>query len=157
MIARIIKARAAGFVHSEEGASLVEFAILLPVLALLMVGTIVFGQWMYFGILAANAARAGAQYGSQNLTTAANTSGMQSAALQDGQNLSQFSATPHCYYISGSTTTQCSLPATATPPPGAIYYVEVDTTGTFNPLIKYPGMPKNVTVSGKSIMRVVSQ
>jgi Flp pilus assembly protein TadG len=144
--------------RSEDGASLVEFAIAAPAMIVLMAGTIVFGQWMYFGILASNAARAGTQYGSQNLTTAANASGMQSAALQDAQNLSGLTATPHCYYISGSTTTTCpSLPTTSTPPPGAIYYVEVDTTGRYSPIVKYPGIPANVTVSGKSIMRVANQ
>ena len=155
---RLATKAAKGLARSESGASTVELAIVAPVLILLFMGVVVLGQWMFFGILAANAARAGTDYGEQNLTTAADGAGMTNAALQDGQNLSQFSATPHCYYISGSTTTPCATPpASATPAPGSVYYVEVDTTGKFKPLITYPGIPSSVTVSGKSVTRVISQ
>jgi Flp pilus assembly protein TadG len=144
--------------HCERGASLVEFAILLPPLTLLLIGTIELGRFMFFGILAANAANAGAQFGAQNTTTAANYTAMQTAAVDDGQSLPGFSATASCFTILNGTTAACPTPpASATPAPGSIYYVEVQTTGTYSSLMKYPGIPRSVTVKGKAVMRVVSQ
>ncbi len=55
---------------------MVEFAILAPVFVFLLIGLIEVGRFAFFGILAANAARAGAQYGAQTLSTAADTVGM---------------------------------------------------------------------------------
>jgi Flp pilus assembly protein TadG len=135
---------------SEGGAALVEFAVILPVLALLLTGLIDFGRYMYDGIVAANAARAGAQYGAQNLFTAADTTGMKNAALQDAQNLANLSATPSSFCMSGSTVVTCGTA-------GAVAYVQVNTTGTFTPLIKYPGLPATVNLSGSAVLRVVQQ
>jgi len=53
------------FLRSDRGTSLVEFAIVLPVLMFLLVGLSEFGRFGYYAILAANAARAGVQYGAQ--------------------------------------------------------------------------------------------
>ncbi len=47
---------------SEEGQSLVEFALLLPLIFLLIVNAVNFGGFLYAWITVANAARAGAQY-----------------------------------------------------------------------------------------------
>jgi Flp pilus assembly protein TadG len=51
--------------RAESGTSLVEFAILAPVIIFLLIGVIEIGRFAFFSILAANAARAGAQYGAQ--------------------------------------------------------------------------------------------
>ena len=74
-------------IRSEGGTSAVEFAIVAPVLIFLLIGLIDVGRYTYYGILAANAARAGAQYGAQSVYTAIDSPGMQNAALADGQNL----------------------------------------------------------------------
>jgi Flp pilus assembly protein TadG len=143
--------RARRLAKSDRGAALVEFAVILPILALLLTGIIDFGRYMYDGILAANAARAGAQYGAQNLATAANSTGMKNAALQDAQNLPNLTVpTANGFCMSGSTVVTCGTA-------GSVAYVQVDTTGTFTPLIKYPGLPATVTVSGSAVERVVQQ
>jgi Flp pilus assembly protein TadG len=132
--------RACRLGKSEAGAALVEFAVILPILALLLTGVIDFGRYMYDGILAANAARAGAQYGAQTLFTAASDAGMENAALADAQNLPGLTATAtHFTGTNGAT------------------YVQVNTTGSFTPWIHYPGLPTSVTVSGSAIMRVEAQ
>ena len=69
---------------------MIEFALILPVLALLLIGVIEIGRFTYFSVLAANAARAGAQYGAQGPTTAGDSTGMIAAATQDGQSLSNW-------------------------------------------------------------------
>jgi Flp pilus assembly protein TadG len=136
--------------RSESGASIVEFAIVAPFLVLLLIGTIDFGRYMYDGILAANAARAGVQFAAQNLETAVNTVGVQNAAYADAQNLSGLSA---------SATRFCELSGVVTPctTNGAVPYVQVLTTGTFYPIIAYPGLPASILVSGSAVMRVENE
>ena len=48
--------------HGQRGVALVEFALVVPLLALLLVGIIEIGRFAYFSIAVANAARAGVQY-----------------------------------------------------------------------------------------------
>jgi len=61
---------------NEGGYSDDTVALLLPLLLLLLVGTIEIGRFAYYAILVANSARAGAQYGSQSLVTSADTTGI---------------------------------------------------------------------------------
>jgi len=137
--------------RSEGGAALVEFAIVLPVLAILLIGIIDYGRYAYDGILAANAARAGVDYGAQNLITAEDTTGQQNAALNDAQSLSGLTASPSpAFCMSGGAVVACTTS-------GSSYYVQVDTTGQFKPLVKWPGLSSSVTVSGSAIMRVEQQ
>src|ERR1700722_2857907 len=73
--------------QGAAGQSLVELALVLPILLLLMIGIIEVGRFAYYSILVSNAARAGAQYGAQGLVNAADAAGIQTAAANDGQNL----------------------------------------------------------------------
>jgi Flp pilus assembly protein TadG len=138
----------------ESGASLVEFALILPVLVILLIGLIEVGRYTYFAILAANAARAGAQYGAQDTAHANDTTGMRSAAKLDGQSLSQWTviANPLCSVNGGALGTCSNPPAT-----GTIYYVSVQVNGTFPSLLHLPWFGNSVPVSGNSVMRVASQ
>jgi Flp pilus assembly protein TadG len=144
--------------RSESGASLVEFAILLPVMVFLLMGVIEIGRYTYFAILAANAARAGAQYGSQNTTTADDITGMSEAATADEGSVPQFSPspTPLCA-VNGGAPAQCAASAGSGPAAGTVYYVQVVVTGTFTTLFHYPGIPNNIPITGSATMRVVNQ
>jgi Flp pilus assembly protein TadG len=146
-----LKTSVRAFARCESGTSVVEFAVVLPLLALVLTGLIDFGRYTYDGILAANAARAAVQYGAQNLEKAADTAGMQSAGLTDAKNLSGLTvtATPYCV-INGSVAASCTAA-------GAVAYVKVVASGVFSPLVKYPGVPSSVTVTGSAIMRVENQ
>src|ERR1051326_5282869 len=68
---------------SQRGQSLVEIGLMLPVVLLTMVGVIEIGRVAYASIEVAGAARAGVQYGAQSEFTAADSPGMQQAALND--------------------------------------------------------------------------
>jgi Flp pilus assembly protein TadG len=143
--------------RSDSGASLVEFAILLPVMVFLLMGVIEIGRYTYYAILAANAARAGAQYGSQNTTTADDIAGMKSAATADEGSVPQFSPSPSpLCSVSGAAPTTCSFSGSG-PPTNTVYYVQVVVTGTFTTLFHYPGIPTNVPITGSATMRVVNQ
>jgi Flp pilus assembly protein TadG len=147
--------------RSQSGAAMVEFAIALPFLVFMVIGVVEVGRYMYFGILAAHAAEAAAEYGSQTLATAADTTGIKNAASADSAGLSTFLASPAplCLQTSGETG---STPApvtcpTGTPPAGTIEYVQVTVTGTFHSLLNYPGMPNSLPVTASTTMRIQDQ
>ena len=48
--------------RSRRGASLVEFALILPLIFVLIVNAVNYGTFLYAWITVANAARTGAQY-----------------------------------------------------------------------------------------------
>jgi Flp pilus assembly protein TadG len=150
--------------HGERGLALVELALVTPLLMLLLVGLIEIGRFAYLSILVGNAAQAGAQYGAGNLTTALDVSGMENAALNDGQNVPGLtvaspapSAVCHCY--NGTTTTTIACSQTSCPLAGyhRNVYVQVTAHGSFTPLFNYPGLPSALSVSRTVTMRVTPQ
>jgi Flp pilus assembly protein TadG len=146
----------------EEGASLVEFALVAPMLILLLVGLIEIGRFTALAIMASNAARAGVQYGAQDLQTAQDSAGIQAAAVADGQNLSNWTSSTggvtvaELCSVNGATPATCSAAGSGAPM-NTVYYVKVQVTGKFTPLIHYPGLSNAIPVSGSAIMRVGSQ
>ena len=140
---------------TQSGQALLEVALVTPLLLLLAVGIIEIGRYAYYSILVADAARAGAQYGAQNLATAADTAGIRTAAENDGQNLAALHVTVQheCGCTGSSIGGAC--PATACASPNhALVYVKVTVTGTFNSLFKYPGIPQSIDCDSTELMRV---
>jgi Flp pilus assembly protein TadG len=135
----------------------IELALALPVLVLLLLAAADFGRLFYFWIAVNNAARAGAQYGSESLLNAANSTAMQNAATTDGSDIAGLTATASqcaCTPATGSTVPQCVGSAyNCTNAPEATY-VEVDTHATFQTIVSYPGIPSLMTLTGKAIMQV---
>jgi len=157
--------------ESERGASLVELAVVLPVLGFLLLGVIDFGRAYYLGVEVQNAAEAGALYGTQNMT---DITGMQNAATGDmpevtsAKDVSAYTATATngCECSDGTkitpstqptvsacpTATQpaCTLPATV------ISYVQVTTSATYNTWFNswvIKGLPTSVKLNGSAKLR----
>ncbi len=148
------------FRRSDTGTAMVEFSILAPVFVFLLIGVIEVGRFAFFAILAANAARAGVQYGAQNTTTAIQTANIQNAALQDGQNLANWTSNGGSITVKDLCSVNGAAPATCVGtgvPVNTVYYVQVQVKGVFSSLLNYPGIPNNVPISGSAIMRVASQ
>jgi Flp pilus assembly protein TadG len=165
--------------RSQLGQTLLEIALLLPVLLLMGLGVIEMGRYAYISILVANAARAGAAYGAQSGATSVDTPGIQTAADNDfrnnGQNVSNLTVTSSvsCGCDNGGTLTVdyttasgCSdasnpgvtaVISACVPPTGSGHWVamvSVTASGTFNSLFSYPGIPSSVSVSKTATMRV---
>jgi Flp pilus assembly protein TadG len=145
---------------TEGGQSLVEFALMLPLMCLLLLGVVEIGRAAFYSIRVANAATAGVEYGSQNASTASDTTGMTTAASNDA-NLSTMTAnaTHGCACDTGAGTS-CTYPVL---PPSScanacagqlVECVEVTTQVTFNPLFNYPKLPSSFTAHGNAVMRV---
>jgi len=164
----------------DGGQTLLEFALLLPVLCLLSVGIVELGRAAYISIIVTNAATAGVEYGSQNSNTAVDVNGMQTAAMTDASNNTiggtmSATATYGCYCdtsgtsgisctyqpngqdCTGSNPNSCSCGSMGTScaaPSQIVTCVQVVTQDTFNPLFSYPGLPTSFQSNGKSVMRV---
>lgn len=143
--------------HLERsGHSLVELALVMPMLLLLAFGVGDFARAFYIAIELNNSARAGAQYGSQTLITAADTAGMVTAAKQDAASLAGLSVNAsQCTCQTGSTVTACAASYCTNSPQST--YVMVTTTASFKAVQKYPGVPKLLALSRTARMQVGQQ
>jgi Flp pilus assembly protein TadG len=135
----------------EEGSQLVELALVLPMLLMLLAGTVDCGRAFYLNMEVASAAEAGAIYGTQNPT---DISGMKSAAVLNAQDIGNLTTAATYGTECSDGTSAVSLAGT---PPSCIVdvvqYVEVDTTASYRPILIYPGLQSNFTLTGKSRMR----
>jgi Flp pilus assembly protein TadG len=155
-----------GIFLSPSGQSLLEVALLMPILLALLLGSIEMGRYAYISILVGNAARAGAAYGAQNLELSVDTAGIQTAADNDFQNNGQntgnlsVNSSTSCGCDSGGTITGAACSAIANATAGScasghwVVMISVTTSGTFNSLFNYPGIPTSLIVSNTATLRV---
>jgi Flp pilus assembly protein TadG len=135
----------------RRGSSMVEFALTAPLLLLLTAGTLNYGLALRMAISVAEAARAGAQYGSASSANAADSAGIQAAAQNAAPNLSGLTITPvqSCKCANGSAVGCGGSCAT-----GAVeLYVEVTARATAPNAFSYPGLGFTGAVSSKAVMR----
>lgn len=151
-------------VTSERGSALVEMAVCLPILLLLLFGSIDFGRVFYTSMELNNAARAGAQYGAFNLARSGNTATMQSTAT-GAVNISGVSAIAsrscQCATDSGTfsatspSANNCrSLVAVSCPGTHRVVTVTVAATKTFVTTASFPGIPNSIALSRTATLRV---
>ncbi|MGA2727981.1 MAG: TadE/TadG family type IV pilus assembly protein [Terracidiphilus sp.] len=139
--------------RDEQGASLVELAFVLPLFPLLLFGAIDFGRAFYVSVEIVGAAQAAAAYGSQSPT---DTTGMQSAALEDAPNVPNLSVSTATYGCECSDGTSYSASCSVKPTCSAnteVQRVNVTVTGTYSPLIPWPGVPSTMSLSSSASMR----
>jgi Flp pilus assembly protein TadG len=151
---------------SPSGQSLLEVALLTPMLLALLLGSIEMGRYAYISILVGNAARAGAAYGAQNLVLSVDQPGIQAAADNDFQNNGQstgslsVSSTTSCGCDSNGTITGAVCRTSANSAAGTcgsghwVVMVSVTAFGTFTPIFNYPGIPNQLMVSNTATLRV---
>lgn len=167
----------------ESGQSLVEFALMLPLLCLLLLGVVEVGRAIFITLAVNNAATAGVEYGSLSTSNASDTGGMKLSATCDA-NGSQCTGN----MVNGIKVISCVCNATGiltsakvTPTSGcvcdtgsgvscapagwsscpascgsgqSVECVNVTTTATFNSLFNYPGLPSTFHANGNATMRV---
>ena len=136
----------------RRGIATIEFALLAPLMLLLVAGVVDYTLLMRAAIATGDAARAGAQFGSLSVGNASNTSGMQTAALKaapDIPNLTASAATV-CSCANGNTV-NCSG---GTCPSGPVRtYVQVTVRTSVPPLFSYPALGDSGAVIATATMR----
>ncbi|HXS77435.1 MAG TPA: TadE/TadG family type IV pilus assembly protein [Terracidiphilus sp.] len=149
----------------EEGQALVETALSMSLFVVLMLGAVEFGRLGFAAIEVNNAAKAAAQYGSQDHARALDQSGMLQAARSEFVNPSALSMTSPsgttgyaCNCASDGSTVNCTANDPKSPVcPGS--YSEVTVTvqvqTSFNPLIHVPGLPATYNLVGTAKQKVL--
>jgi Flp pilus assembly protein TadG len=136
----------------EDGASsLIECALFLPMVLVLLLGSVDFGRAFYVNLEIEAAAEAGALYGVQNPS---DTSGMQAAAVLDAPDINLLSTTA-TYGTECSDGTMITAANSAVPScsVNAVTYVEVTTSMTYKPYFTYPGMGATWSLASKVHLR----
>ncbi len=143
-----------GRTGQERGQALIETAVTLPFLLIVLVGAIEVGRAAYASIEVSNAALAGVQYGAQNATTAADTTGIQTAASNDAQNITLGTTTvSHSCICSDGTGSTCQ----PTDCHGANIetILTVQTQASFDPGFHFPGLSGAFTLNGQAAQKVL--
>ena len=152
------------------GSALVELVLVMPLLALLLVGGSDFARVFYTSMAVSNAARTGAQYGAASVTNSADTAGMQARAIAAAQadigalvvgtcgtaNSVCASRTCYCYPDAPTTTfAPSSVSCVTTCGAGTHLAVTVSVTATksFTTISAYPGVPRTLSISRLVEMR----
>jgi Flp pilus assembly protein TadG len=137
----------------ESGNSFIELALTISIVLLLTLGTTDFARVFYAAIELNDAARAGAQYGSQSVVTAADSNGMVNAAKANAPNLTGVTGSAtQCTCSAASTITACPTSYCTNNPNRN--FVTVNTQVSFNTIAPYPGIPSSLTLTGKAVMEV---
>jgi Flp pilus assembly protein TadG len=155
---------------SEAGAAFVELAVALPVLLLLLAGVGDFARIFYWSIELTNAALAGAQFGSYNLSNSANTASIKSTAAAASTNISLASTdittalscvcaddTGSSFTVTSPSANNCSVPAaTSCPTSGThrVLYINVTASKTFNSIMRVPPLPNSMSLTRSATERV---
>jgi len=158
--------------HGQSGQTLLEVALLTPLLLLLLLGVIEMGRYAYMGILVGNAAHAGAMYGSENVNNSGDGPGIQTAADNDFDTTTYgpltVNSSTSCGCDNGGTisglTNACNTQVDptvadtiATCSAGGGHWAimcNVEAKGTFNSLFSYPGIPSPITIDRTAVIRV---
>jgi Flp pilus assembly protein TadG len=148
--------------RDESGSALIELAFTLSLVGIpLLLCTVHFSTLLIDSISVANAAHAGAEYGMQSSTNAADGSdGIQTAATEDASGLgTTLTVTPTTFYvcstaIAGTQYTTAALAATPCTSSHVLEFVKVVASANVTPILSVPGFPNTVNLSSTSIMEV---
>jgi Flp pilus assembly protein TadG len=140
--------------RADEGTSAVEFGIIAPFLAALVVPLIDVGMAFYQQMQVRDAAQAGTQYA---MVHGWNSSAIQNA-VTNATTLASLSASPApilaCGCPSGSSVDTAACTATCNDSQPARTYVTVSAQATYTTFIPYPGLSQSVTLTAQSTVRI---
>jgi Flp pilus assembly protein TadG len=143
---------AAMLTTQQEGNSLIETALVLPILLLLLVGAVDIGRGFRAAMIVNAAARTGAASGIHHPTDIA---GMQVAAKSDSSSI--VNVTPVATYGCECADDSSKAVALCSSGPScsfnSVYYVEVDTSATYTPMLPWLGFSQGIPLKEKVRLR----
>ena len=136
----------------DEGSSMVELALVTPMMVLLLFAAIDFARAYYLSTELVGAAHAGAEYGITNHT---DTAGMKAAAQADAPDVSNLTVTTptwgcECSDGTGSSAS-CSTKPTCTY--NMVYWVKVNASATYTSIYPWNGIPSRITITQIATVR----
>jgi Flp pilus assembly protein TadG len=135
----------------QGGNATVEFALVAPLLMLLLAGVLNFAMLLRTATCAANAARAGTVYGSRSPSSAMDYAGMQAAAINSAPGVNGMTAVAArtCKCQDGSAVS-CGGTCTGGK---MLVYVQVTTQASAHTIFDYSGLSFSNLVSSQATMR----
>ena len=136
------------------GSAAVEFAVIAPLIIVMLIFVIDLGIGFYRKMQVENAAQAGAQYAAVNGFSASSVSNAVLAATS----FSGISASPAptqfcgCPTSTGVTAASCSSACSGGSAPGT--YVTVSAQADYSTIFNYPGMPSSYNFTAQATVRV---
>ena len=122
------------FIGGKRGQSLVEFGLMLPILVLLVLGSIDFGRVFFAYISVTNSARNGADYASTSEEAAGDLAGIRQAVAGEIEDLNDASATNPEVSVLNDLDSQGRL------------HTHVTVNYTFSTIFPWPGLPDSIDV-----------
>jgi hypothetical protein len=138
---------------AKSGQALVEFALILPLLFLLIVNAVNFGAFFFAWITVADAARAGAQYAALGTAAYGSPLTRNDVGTVTAKDMSSFVSPPHPA-VCRTNDLGCSVPVD----PEGYSVTSVDVTFTYTPVVRlfdFPGLGIHATIPPTTIHRRV--
>ena len=151
---------AAAFHIGARGSVAIEIALLAPVLAALLLGSVDLGTFIFQKMQVQSASRAGAQFAIQSAGNADDTGGISNAALTSSSNLEAGTSVKSVSFCACADGSETAVSATTgcggTCPDGGFpaLSVRVTVSNTFTPIFPYPGIPDSILLVGETSLRV---
>jgi Flp pilus assembly protein TadG len=139
------------FAAGNRGTALVEFALVTPLLLLILAGILDYGQALSKATTVANAARIGAQYAISSQARSTDTTGIRAAVINSSPGFSGLSvASARTCRCPGGSSVRCRGACGG----GIVQmYVKVTVTSTSSAMFSYSGLPFTGSVKGQATMR----
>jgi len=132
---------------ARKGAAALELAVLLPLILLFVFACADFGRVMHAYLTVSNAARCGAEYGAMHEFTSFTRSSWESrvqSAIQDEMQL-----------VPGFDAGSLQVALATTTDSDGLFQVAVEVTYPFRTIVNWPGVPSQVTLDRKVLMRQI--
>jgi Flp pilus assembly protein TadG len=130
---------------------MVELAVVLPVLILIAIGVMDYGRVYFTSIAVANAARAGAEFGTSAQGNTTNQTSIRNFAMLDGAEVSPITVNSRTIFKCGDTDVTNTSTCGSYGVPRV--YVEVTASKTVSLILRYPGLPSTVLISRTATFR----
>jgi Flp pilus assembly protein TadG len=149
----------ARLLRGNEGVSALEFGLLAPILAILIIGIVDFGVAIWQDMQVANAAEAGAAYASVNGWNA--TASQIETAVTSATSLSTITAAPApwvmscgCPNANSTGITEVACGTTCADGSQAGHYWVVNAQASYAMFLSYPGIGNPMTLSATAYARL---
>jgi Flp pilus assembly protein TadG len=138
--------------QSEQGASLVEVGLLLPMLLFIVLATVDFARGYYYANEMAGGAHAGALYATTNPT---DSTGITNAVKDDTAEIPNISVSSSwgCECSDGTSASASCSSAPSSCSANIVYYVKVTASASYNTLLPWTGIPSTLPLSSTSEIR----
>jgi Flp pilus assembly protein TadG len=141
--------------RNSAGNVTIEFGFVILFMATLAVGAYDFGNMGYQKIAITNAARAGVQYGVQDMSTAEDTSGIVQAARNDmNDTADELTIAARNYYFCPGQGEVADESVLCNDDSFSYFYVEVTVQDQVDLLFPYPFVSSPQTIASTNTMRV---